>query len=376
MNRLADYAMQDSRSRGRVFPEEDHPYRSAFMRDRDRVVHSRAFRRLEYKTQVFVNHEGDHYRTRLTHSLEVSQISRTIAAAMRLNPELAETLALSHDLGHTPFGHTGEEVLSEMMADHGGFDHNLQSLRIIEHLEERYAAFRGLNLTYEVREGILKHSATWDKSKVADRTEYNLNEEPPLEVQFVDLADEIAYNTHDVDDGMESKILDLDDLLHQVDSFRHFFQKATEKFPHASRRDHFNESIRGVIDYFVSDLIETSEANLKSAGIRTIEDVRGCGRRLIQFSDEGWKWAQNLRGHLRANLYQHHRVAREMEMARRCVRDLFRAYQENLSLLPLRFRRRAEEEGKERMIADYLSGMTDRYAIREHRRLFVASGQA
>ena len=193
-------------------------------------------------------------------------------------------------------------------------------------------------------------------------------------MQFVDLADEIAYNTHDVDDGIESKILDLDDLLHNVDSFRHFFQRAGDRHPRASRRERFNESIRGVIDFFVSDLIETSEATLKSAGIRTVEDVRRCGRRLIRFSDEGRQWAQNLRGYLRTNLYQHHRVARAMEMARRCLRDLFLAYQENRSLLPLRFRRRAEVEGNARVICDYLSGMTDRYALREHRRLFVVSG--
>lgn len=372
MTELASYAMQESLSRGRRFPEDGHSYRSIFMRDRDRVTHSRAFRRLEYKTQVFVNHEGDHFRTRLTHSLEVSQISRTIATSMGLNFDLSEVLALSHDLGHTPFGHTGEEVLNGLMVSDGGFEHNRQSLRIVEVLEERYAGFPGLNLSYEVREGILKHSAKFDKSKATDMVEYNLDEQPLLEVQLVDLADEIAYNTHDVDDGVESKILDLDDLLQNVLSFQHFFEVAAGKFPKGTRRQLFNEALRGVIDFFVTNLIDHSTSTLKGEGIRSVEDVRNCGRRLIGFDPQGAEWGRNLRSYLRTHLYLHHRVAVAMEKARRCLRDLFIAYQNNPTLLPQRHRNKIAQGGKERVICDYLSGMTDRYAYQEHRRLFTA----
>src|SRR5213593_1757643 len=264
---LATYAMCAAKSRGRRYLEPEHPYRSAFMRDRDRVIHSRAFRRLEYKTQVFVNHEGDHYRTRLTHSIEVSQIARTVARTLGLNADLAECLALSHDLGHTPFGHLGEDVLRELMKDEGGFDHNRQSLRIVDRLEERYPAFPGLNLTYETREGIAKHSGVFDPRSCPEYAEYDSTEQPPLEAQMIDIVDEIAYNHHDVDDGLESRLIDLDELCSEVELFGGAMEEARRLWPQAGRHSWINASLRRVIDLLVTDLIASTREGVRAAGI-------------------------------------------------------------------------------------------------------------
>src|SRR5436309_14146727 len=264
---LAAYAMTEARSRGRRHPEPDHPYRSPFMRDRDRVIHSRAFRRLEYKTQVFVNHEGDHYRTRLTHSIEVSQIARTVARALGVNADLAECLALAHDLGHTPFGHLGEDTLRELMKDAGGFDHNRQSLRIVERLEERYPDFPGLNLTYETREGIAKHSGVFDPRSCPEYGEYDADERPPLEAQMIDIVDEIGYNHHDLDDGLESKLIDLEELTSDVPLFGEANARARRRWPQADRHSWINASLREVIDVLVTDLIESTRARIRASGI-------------------------------------------------------------------------------------------------------------
>jgi dGTPase len=279
---LARYATRNAASRGRAHGEEEHRFRMPFQRDRDRIIHSTAFRRLEYKTQVFVNHEGDYYRTRLTHTMEAAQIARTIAAALRLNGDLAEAVALSHDLGHTPFGHAGERVLQELMADHGGFEHNAQSLRIVDELEERYPRFRGLNLTWEVREGIVKHSPPYDKPLAAA---FAPGEAPSLEAQIVDYSDEIAYNSHDIDDGLKSALLSLEQL-DSVAIWRRAYTEVRDRSPLASPRIWRYQAIRRIIDRLVTDLIETVERRMRENGIETLGDVRACGRPLATFSSE------------------------------------------------------------------------------------------
>jgi dGTPase len=368
--RLAPYAQTPSASRGRRHPEAEHPYRSPYQRDRDRIVHCRAFRRLEYKTQVFVNHEGDHYRTRLTHSLEVSQIGRTVARALGLNEDLVESLALCHDLGHTPFGHLGEEVLDELLADHGGFDHNRQTLRIVEYLEERYPAFRGLNLTWEVREGIAKHSGPADPSRAPEFAEYEPSLRPPVETQIIDLADEIAYNHHDIDDGLESGLLDLEDLAREVPLFGEPFRSARTAHPGADVRQVCTLALRGLIDSLVTDLIETTRRRLEEAGVGSVEEVRRHPAPLAGLSEEFAGKNRVLKAYLREHLYRHHRIERMKDKARRVLRALYERYHRNPRLLPDDYRRRAEQDGLERTIADYIAGMTDRYATEEYLRLF------
>jgi dGTPase len=366
---LASFAALSSTSRGRAHDEAEAPGRTAFQRDRERVIHSAAFRRLEYKTQVFVNHEGDLFRTRLTHSLEVAQIARGIARALRVNEDLVEAIALAHDLGHTPFGHAGQDALHECMAEHGGFEHNLQSLRVVDELEERYAAFNGLNLTYETREGILKHCSLENARKLGELGErFIARRQPSLEAQIANLADEIAYNNHDVDDGLRSGLL----RLEQLDGMALFARQAEgvrKAFPHLPERRTIHETIRRMINVLIVDLIQESSRRIDAAAPKSIDDVRGAGA-LIAFSEGMRREADALKVFLRENLYRHYLVARMTNKARRIVRELFGAFWEDIRLLPTDYRERAESD-RARTIADYVAGMTDRYAIREHRRLFA-----
>ncbi len=346
------------------------------MRDRDRIVHSRAFRRLEYKTQVFVNHEGDHYRTRLTHSIEVSQIGRTIARALGLNEDLVESLALSHDLGHTPFGHLGEEVLDDQLAGHGGFNHNRQTLRIVEHLEDRYPGFPGLNLTWEVREGIAKHSGPIDVVKAPEFSRYEPELQPPIEAQMIDLVDEIAYNHHDLDDGLAAGLLDLDALADEVKLFRDALEVVHGAAPAADARQLQTQALRYLIDGLVTDLIENTRAGIERAGVKDVDDVRRVGRPLVELSAETAQGNARLKAHLHANLYQHPQIERMKDKSRRILIALYERYLDNTLLLPVETQRRIPVDTLERTIADYIAGMTDRYAIEEYRRLFDADVKA
>ena len=367
---LAPWAQRAENGRGRRHPEDEHRYRSAYRRDRDRIAHSRAFRRLEYKTQVFVNHEGDHYRTRLTHSIEVALISRTVASALALNEDLVESLALSHDLGHTPFGHLGEEVLEALLAGHGGFNHNRQTLRIVEHLEDRYPEFPGLNLTWEVREGIAKHSGPIDVGAAPEFAEYEPGLQPPLEAQLIDLADEISYNHHDVDDGLEAGLLEIDDLADAVPLFGVPLEQARRKARHASERQARSMALRGLIDGLVTNLIKTTRSNIERAAVGSVDDVRRADGLLVGLSEEVATRNRVLKRYLHEHLYRHHRIERMKDKARRMLEALYERYHGNPRLLPDEFRSRAVQAGLERTIADYIAGMTDRYAIQEYRRLF------
>jgi len=366
---LAPWAQSAAASRGRRHAEPEHHYRSVYQRDRDRIIHSRAFRRLEYKTQVFVNHEGDHYRTRLTHTIEVSQIGRTVARVLGLNEDLVESLALSHDLGHAPFGHLGEEVLAELLEGFGGFNHNRQSLRIVEQLEERYPAFAGLNLTWEVREGIAKHSGPIDIGAAPEFAEYEPQLEPPLEAQLIDLVDEIAYNHHDVDDGLASGLLDLDDLVRSVELFARGMRAAGVDRLTAASRQQIAAALRATINTLVSDLIETTRARIGDSGVACVDDVRRCGRTLVGLSAEVEALNRELKAYLHVHLYQHPRIERMKDKARRLLIALYDRYRENPRLLG-EYRGVASDEPVERTIADYIAGMTDRFAIQEYQRLF------
>ncbi len=370
---LATYAQRSHDTRGRRHRETEHRYRSVYSRDRDRIIHSRAFRRLEYKTQVFVNHEGDHYRTRLTHSLEVSQVGRTVARALGLNEDLVESLALSHDLGHTPFGHLGEDVLDCALKDHGGFNHNRQTLRIIDLLEDRYPAFPGLNLSWEVREGVAKHSGPIDVVRAPEFAEFEPEVEPPLEAQLIDVVDEIAYNHHDIDDGLESGILDLDELAAAIPLFGRPLEAARVELRGATPRQLYSTALRGLIDTLVTDLIEATRQSAKRAGVGSSTDVRLAGRRLAGLSAEVALGNRQLKDHLQRCLYQHHRIERMKDKARRILKALFERYRENPRLMPAEMRRRGEGDSVERRIADYVAGMTDRYAIEEYQKLFDLS---
>jgi dGTPase len=370
---LRAWAQTSRESRGRRYPEDEHPYRSPYQRDRDRIIHSRAFRRLEYKTQVFVNHEGDHYRTRLTHSIEVCQIGRTVARALALNEDLVESLALSHDLGHAPFGHLGEEVLNGLLQGHGGFNHNRQTLRIVEHLEDRYPRFPGLNLTWEVREGIAKHSGPIDVSRAPEFAEYEPELQPPLEAQMIDLVDEIAYNHHDLDDGLESNLLSIGHLADLVPIFGREFRDAGRQHPAATPRQQRNQALRGTIDRLVSDLVQTTAENIDRADVKTVDDVRRAGRALVGLSEEVATENRVLKKYLGTHLYRHPRIERMKDKSRRILLALFVRYLENPLLLPVAHRPSTDDEPAERRIADYIAGMTDRYAVDEHCRLFDPS---
>ena len=366
---LASYAVSDANSRGRKIAEAAPNARSEFQRDRDRIIHSGAFRRLEYKTQVFVNHEGDLFRTRLTHSIEVAQIARSIARRLKLNEDLAEAIALAHDLGHTPFGHAGQDALNACMKTYGGFEHNLQSLRVVDALEERYAAFDGLNLCFETREGILKHCSAENAAKLNDVGERFLqHRRPSLEAQITNLADEIAYNNHDVDDGLRSGLITLEQLA-TVPLVATHLQQVRQAYPDLAERRVIHETVRRMINTLVTDLIQQSERNLAAQKLSSIEDVRNAPA-MIAFSPEMNEQQRALKTFLRTQLYRHYKVMRMSTKAQRIISDLFGVFMSDNRLLPTQFQTQ-DEADRSRAIADYIAGMTDRYAIREHRRMFA-----
>jgi dGTPase len=365
---LAPYAVRASAHR-RKFAEPAPKGRSEFQRDRDRIIHSGAFRRLEYKTQVFVNHEGDLFRTRLTHSIEVAQIGRSIARQLGLNEDLVEAISLAHDLGHTPFGHAGQEALNVCMKDYGGFEHNLQSLRVVDVLEERYAAFDGLNLCFETREGILKHCSPENAARLGDVGERFLkNQRPTLEAQIANLADEIAYNNHDVDDGLRSGLVTLKQLS-SVNLFAQHLEEVRTDYPDLAERRVVHETVRSMIGTLVTDLIEQTEQNLRNCAPKSVEDVR-MAPPIVAFSAGMLELNRELKAFLRTNLYRHYRVMRMSAKSQRIITDLFNAFMEDPRLLPPQFNS-PSDSGRTRAVADYIAGMTDRYAIREHRRLFA-----
>ena len=367
---LAPYAAHSDKGRGRRFAETPHASRSQFQRDRDRIIHSTAFRRLEYKTQVFLNHEGDLFRTRLTHSLEVAQIGRSLARNLRLNEDLVEAIALAHDLGHTPFGHVGQDVLHECMKGHGGFEHNLQSLRVVDLLEEQYGAFDGLNLMFETREGILKHCSVNNAKVLGDVAQRFLDKtQPSLEAQLTNLADEIAYNSHDIDDGLRSGLISIAQL-EEVEFFDRLWREVQDAHPGLSGRRAIYETLRRLITALADDLIATSQERIAAHGPRSMDDVRAAPP-LIRFSDPMRKDATELKRFLHENLYRHYKVNRMRLKASRMVRELFEAFTADPSLLPPDYRtERGDSTAQARRIADYIAGMTDRYAIAEHRRLY------
>jgi dGTPase len=363
---LAPYAQFSAQSRGRRYPEEPPLWRTDFQRDRDRVIHTRAFRRLEYKTQVFLNGAGDHLRTRLTHTIEVAAAARNIARALRLNEDLAETIALAHDLGHSPFGHKGEWVLNQLMRGHGGFEHNHQSLRIVEELEQRYPGFPGLNLTWEVREGLAKHRTTYDSP--AGHEDFRAAF-PSLEAQVANLADELTYCSHDLDDGLQSGLLNERELVARVELFAQAARSVKKEFGELPEEIRRSFTIRCIIDSQVRDLVETSQAAIGDAGVRSAADVRALGRPLIAHSRPRSELNRKLRAYLLKNLYTNPIVHRPNERAGKMLEDLFRFFLEHPEQLGKASRVRARKTGLYRAICDYLSGMTDRFAIREHERL-------
>jgi len=367
---LAPYAAQSDKGRGRRFPETPHASRSQFQRDRDRIIHSTAFRRLEYKTQVFLNHEGDLFRTRLTHSLEVAQIGRSLARNLRLNEDLVEAIALAHDLGHTPFGHVGQDVLHECMKDHGGFEHNLQSLRVVDVLEEQYGAFDGLNLMFETREGILKHCSVNNARLLGDVAQRFLDKtQPSLEAQLTNLADEIAYNSHDIDDGLRSGLITIAQL-EEVEFFGRLWREVQAAHPGLAGRRAIYETLRRLITALADNLIVTSQERIAAHDPQGMDDVRAAPP-LIRFSDQMRKDATELKRFLHENLYRHYKVNRMRLKASRMVRELYEAFAADPSLLPPDYRtERGDETGQARRVADYIAGMTDRYAIAEHRRIY------
>jgi dGTPase len=374
---LAPYAQRAAQSRGRRVTEPPPRHRTEYQRDRDRIVHSTAFRRLVYKTQVFVNHEGDLYRTRLTHSLEVAQIARSVARALGLNEPLAEAICLAHDLGHTPFGHAGQDALNDCMRDYGGFEHNLQSLRVVDELEERYADFPGLNLTFEVREGILKHCSAANARRLGELGERFLQrQQPSLEAQLANLADEVAYNNHDVDDGLRAGMITVDELR-GLRMFGRQYETVQALHPQLSGRRLVHEVVRRMIDYTVNDLVDASTASIAAAAPASVADVRARPAPLLTFSEPVREEHLELKRYLREHLYRHYRVLRMTTKAKRVVRELFEAMLGDVDLMPTEHEdaaRRLEagmgEAGRARAVADYIAGMTDRFAILEHRRLF------
>jgi len=377
----APYAANPERSKGRKFSEPSPTYRSEFQRDRDRIIHSTGFRRLEYKTQVFVNHEGDLYRTRLTHSLEVAQIARSIARTLNLDEDLTEAISLAHDIGHTPFGHAGQDALNSCMKEYGGFEHNLQSLRIIDVLEKNYADFDGLNLCYETREGVLKHCSLKNAAKLGDVGERFLKkEQPSLEAQLTNIADQIAYNNHDIDDGIRSGLINIEQMR-EMQLFSTQYDKVMWKYPELKGNRRVHETIRRMIGEQVVDLVETSRAKIAEVNPESIEDVRKQSEQLISFSDEMRTHNQELKKYLRENLYFHHKVYRMTRKAHQVIEALFDIFMQDLRLLPpghLKLARKALVDeglaGQARVIADYVAGMTDRYATKEYARLFGVDG--
>ncbi|HYX67532.1 MAG TPA: deoxyguanosinetriphosphate triphosphohydrolase [Terriglobales bacterium] len=366
---LAPYAVRVEESRGRRHPEPPHPYRNDFQRDRDRVVHARAFRRLEDKTQVFTRRFSDHFRNRLTHTIEVAQISRTIAGALGLNVDLVEALALAHDLGHPPFGHAGEQALDAAMRAHGfSFDHNLHALRIVEDFELRYAEFRGLNLTFEVREGIVKHSRDYSRQEFPQLAEYLLDQRPPLEAQLIDLTDEIAYNTADLDDGLEAHLLTLRRIRSGVESFDRLYREVQKKYPGAPEKLKFNEALKRMIDHMVTDLIQTTLVRVATAGAKSVEDVRRHPERLAAFSPAVEAERRAAKEFLYQNLYFSPRLDPEKEQAERVIRELFEGWLAAPETLPPSYREKATQEPLPRVLCDYIAGMTDSFILKQHRK--------
>ena len=373
---LASYAAIDEQSRGRRFPEPPPRFRTEFQRDRDRIIHSNAFRRMVYKTQVFVNHEGDLYRTRITHSLEVAQIGRTVARALNINETLTEAICLAHDLGHTPFGHAGQDALNDCMREFGGFEHNLQSLRVVDELEERYAEFSGLNLTFECREGVLKHCSAQNARQLGDVGERFLNRtQPGLEAQLANLADAIAYNNHDVDDGLRAGLIKVEELR-DVRVFARFHMAIVEQYPQTPLRRQLYETIRRMVDYLVSDVIVQTKKNIVESGVESIQAVRARSQPLVSLSDGVLEEHQELKRFLRAKLYNHPKVREVMDEAGSTLKELFDAYMDDPTRLPPEHQSliaRAESDGgkpgRARVVADYVAGMTDRFAFLERSRL-------
>ena len=365
---LAPFACTSRASLGRRYLEESDDPRPVFERDRDRIIHCAAFRRLEYKTQVFLNHEGDYYRTRLTHSLEVAQIGKAIARRLRLNEDLTEALALAHDLGHTPFGHTGEEVLNQLMDGHGGFEHNYQSFRVVDELEERYAAFDGLNLSWEVREGILKHSSPHDvPTRILD--EFLPGTVPSIEAQLINYADEIAYNNHDIDDGLKSGYLSLDQLK-EMAIWQRMAARVRERYPAVDDKRLVARTVSALIGMQIMDICETTWANIQQYGINSLDDLRRVNRVLVHFSPQVEAENLALKKFLKEKLYRHHKVDKMRVKAEHVLTRLFETYVKRPNLLSPKYRRRIDQNGVERTVADYLAGMTDRYALDDYKALF------
>ena len=362
---LAPYGCRSKYSKGRAYPEDEPEYRTAFQRDRDRILHTTAFRRLEYKTQVFINYEGDYYRTRLTHTLEVAQIGRTVARALGANEDLLEAISLAHDLGHPPFGHSGEAALARLMVDHGGFDHNKQSLRIVTMLEKRYPRFAGLNLTWEVREGIVKHESEYD---IADATDYTPDLRGHLEAQIANAADELAYTAHDLDDGLRSEMITpgmlsgiaLWEILAENSGWR------SDELDSLTR----HEMIRHLIGLEVTDLVRTTDQKLRASGVRSVDELQRLPYNVIDFSEDMHRRNRELKDFLYAKLYRHHRVVRMAVKAERIIGELFKAYRGEPAMLPGHVQSLISEHGLERTICDYIAGMTDRFAVEEYQKLF------
>lgn len=367
---VASYALRAEDSRGRRYPEPAHPYRNAFQRDRDRVVHSRAFRRLENKTQVFTRRYSDHFRNRLTHTIEVAQISRTIAAELGLNEDLVEALALVHDVGHPPFGHAGERTLDACMRRHGDcFDHNLHALRIVEQFEQRYAEFPGLNLTFEVREGIVKHSGTRNPQQFPQLTEYLLDMQPPLEAQMIDLTDEIAYSTADLDDGVESMILTRDQVREGVPVFGLLHEEVDQLYPEAPEKLKFNETLKRVLDHLVTALIASSRRMIEDSGARSVDEVRRLSTRLFALSNEVAQEHRQLREFLFQNLYFCRELQPEKEQAEQVITELFDFFVSFPEELPASYQEKTRLEPVYRVVCDYLAGMTDSYILEQHKKI-------
>ena len=364
---LAPYAAHSAQSQGRAHPEPEHPYRTCYQRDRDRVIHSTAFRRLEYKTQVFVNHEGDYYRTRLTHTLEVAQIARTIARALALNEDLVEAVALAHDLGHTPFGHSGEDALRELMREHGGFEHNLHGLRVVDTLEHRYVQFPGLNLTREVREAMAKHRTRYDHPPPS---EFDDGLQAPLEAQVVEAADTIAYDSHDLDDALKAGLVQEEDLA-GVALWELAAERAEREFGGLSPESRRVQVVRFLINQEATGLLEQTCANLETAGVTSPEEVRQAARPLVEFDRAMRELQAELQEFLMERVYRHYRVVRMATKARRFIEELFTAYIQSPEQLPESALRLRQEDGLHRVVCDYIAGMTDRYAQDEHLKLFA-----
>lgn len=370
---LAAYALRAEESRGRRYPEPAHPYRNDFQRDRDRVVHSRAFRRLENKTQVFTRRRSDHFRNRLTHTIEVAQISRTIATELGLNEDLVEALALVHDVGHPPFGHAGEHILNEAMQEHGDrFDHNLHALRTVEQFEQRYADFPGLNLTFEVREGIVKHSRDYDAVEFPELTEYLLDRRPPLEAQLIDLTDEIAYSTADLDDAVEAKILTREQVRQGIPIFARLHAEITQRYPEAAEKLKFYETLKRVLDRLVSDLIAHSRSLINEARVQSVEDVRRFPHRLLAFSPEIDRERREIKDFLYAQVYFSPVLQPDKKQAEQAIADLFHFFIRSPRELPASYQEKTRREPLHRIVCDYVAGMTDSYILEQHRRFIPA----